>query len=226
MIVVMLSESMQDYLKTIYEIVQNGDRATTNALADSLGVTAASVTGMLKKLAELNLVEYERYQGVMLTNAGQKIALSVVRHHRLIELYLTEAMGFSWDRVHDEADRLEHAISEEFVDKVSDILGNPQRDPHGSPIPSKDGHVAIASHLALSNVPIGHTVQVERVTDENPAVLRTIAELGLLPRVVLKVTGQDAATNTVNITVISRGSSLQQYSVQRDLADNIFVTES
>ena len=217
---------MQDYLKTIYEIVQGGDRATTNALADQLGVTAASVTGMLKKLAELNLVEYERYQGVMLTKAGQKIALSVVRHHRLIELYLTEAMGFSWDRVHAEADRLEHAISEEFVDKVSELLGNPQRDPHGSPIPSKDGEVAIASHLALSDVAIGRTVQVERVTDENPALLRTIAELGLLPRVMLRVIGQDAIANTVIINVISRGSSRQQCSVARELADNIFVTES
>ena len=226
MIVVMLSESMQDYLKTIYKIEQGGNRATTSALADQLGVTAASVTGMLRKLAELKLVEYERYQGVVLTPAGQKIALSVLRHHRLIELYLTEAMGFSWDRVHAEADRLEHAISEEFVDKVSDILGNPQRDPHGSPIPSKDGEVATASHLALSDVGVGSTVTVERVTDENPAQLRNIAELGLVPHAMLRVVGQDTAANSVIVTVMSHGSSLQQYSVSRDLADNIFVTES
>src|SRR4029453_11722408 len=114
----MLSESMQDYLKTIYEIGEGTARVTTNALADQLGVTAASVTGMLKKLAEMKLVEYEPYQGVVLTRAGQKIALEVIRHHRLTELYLTEAMGFSWDRVHAEAERLEHAISEEFADKM------------------------------------------------------------------------------------------------------------
>src|SRR5262245_28979263 len=129
----MLSESIQDYLKTIYELRHENERATTNALAVRLGVAPASVTGMLKKLAEMKLVAYEPYQGAALTPAGEKIALEVIRHHRLIELYLTEAMGYSWDKVHAEADRLEHAISEEFEDKISIMLGNPMVDPHGDP---------------------------------------------------------------------------------------------
>jgi DtxR family Mn-dependent transcriptional regulator len=222
----MLTESMQDYLKTIYEMVENGGRATTNALAEHRGVTAASVTGMLKKLAELKLVEYERYQGVLLTKAGEQIALSVIRHHRLMELYLTETMGYSWDRVHAEADKLEHVISEEFVDKVSALLGNPQHDPHGSPIPSKEGAVAASSQLALSDVPVGRTVQVQHVTDENPALLREVAMLGLLPRVNLFVVASDSQTGSLIILVNSCEPDQQQRSVAHELAQHIFVIES
>ena len=199
----MLSESMQDYLKTIYQISQGASRVTTNALAEMLGVTAASVTGMLKKLADLKLVEYEPYQGVVLTLAGQKLALEVIRHHRLTELYLTEAMGFSWDRVHDEAERLEHAISEEFADKMSALLGDPQRDPHGSPIPSKDGVVASSSQVTLSGVAIGHTVRVERVNDEDAELLRELAGIGLLPGAIVKLQSRNSNDNSLGITVLA-----------------------
>ncbi|MDW8396234.1 MAG: metal-dependent transcriptional regulator, partial [Anaerolineae bacterium] len=136
-----LSESMQDYLKVILELIQSNQRATTNALAARLNVTPASVTGMLKRLAELNLVEYEPYQGAELTPAGRRVALEVVRHHRLLELYLIEAMGYRWDEVHAEAERLEHAISQEFAERMARILGDPKVDPHGDPIPTREGEM-------------------------------------------------------------------------------------
>ena len=224
----MLSESMQDYLKTIYQISPGTNRVTTNSLADMLGVTAASVTGMLKKLADMKLVEYEPYQGVVLTLAGKKLALEVLRHHRLTELYLTEAMGYSWDKVHEEAERLEHAISEEFADKMSSLLGDPQRDPHGSPIPSKDGEVATTSKLTLNRVPEGHTVMVERVTDETPETLRALAALGLMPGVTVTLAGYDVQDNTVRIIVSTpdaNGDATHTETVQADLARYVYVIE-
>jgi DtxR family Mn-dependent transcriptional regulator len=192
---------MQDYMKTIYQLSRGNNRVTTNVLAERLGVTAASVTGMLKKLADMKLVEYEPYQGVVLTLSGQKVALEVLRHHRLMELYLTEALGYSWDRVHQEAERLEHAISPEFADKVSALLGDPQRDPHGSPIPTKDGIMAATSKVALSDVPEGRTVQVERVTDERPAVLRHLAEVGLVPGKSVTVLTRDAEQQMLSFSL-------------------------
>jgi DtxR family Mn-dependent transcriptional regulator len=224
----MLSESMQDYLKTIYQISPGTNRVTTNSLADMLGVTAASVTGMLKKLADMKLVEYEPYQGVVLTLAGKKLALEVLRHHRLTELYLTEAMGYSWDQVHEEAERLEHAISAEFADKMSSLLGDPQRDPHGSPIPSKDGEVATTSQLTLNRVPEGHTVTIERVTDESSETLRALAALGLMPGVTVTLAGYDVQDNTVRISVNTpdaNGNATHTETVQADLARYVYVVE-
>lgn len=224
----MLSESMQDYLKTIYQISQGASRVTTNALADMLGVTAASVTGMLKKLADMKLVEYEPYQGVVLTVAGQKLALEVLRHHRLTELYLTEAMGYSWDRVHDEAERLEHAISEEFADKMSALLGDPQRDPHGSPIPSKEGVMATTSQLTLNRISEGHRVTVERVTDESPEMLRALAALGLVPGAIVTLDGYNMQDNTLRIIVNAsdaNDAASRTETVEADLARHVFVIE-
>ena len=213
----MLSQSMQDYLKTIYELRQRSGRATTNALAEKLGVAAASVTGMIKKLAEMKLVAYEPYQGATLTQAGEKLALEIVRHHRLIELYLTEALGYTWDRVHEEADRLEHAISDEFADKISNLLGDPKIDPHGDPIPTKDGTVAAFSLDTLDLVPAGQTVRVERVRDEDPSVLRLVAQLGLMPGTVIRV-----CRNGSEMVVEFEGGV--QKSVEPGVAQNIFVT--
>ena len=213
----MLSQSMQDYLKTIYELRQRSGRATTNALAEKLGVAAASATGMIKKLAEMKLVAYEPYQGATLTQAGEKLALEIVRHHRLIELYLTEALGYTWDRVHEEADRLEHAISDEFADKISNLLGDPKIDPHGDPIPTKDGTVAAFSLDTLDLVPAGQTVRVERVRDEDPSVLRLVAQLGLMPGTVIRV-----CRNGSEMVVEFEGGV--QKSVEPGVAQNIFVT--
>ncbi len=183
----MLSHAAQDYLKAIYELCQQHQRVSTGALAAHLNVTAASATGMLRQLAELNLVVYEPYRGAILTADGRKIALEIIRHHRLIELYLTQAMGYTWDKVHEEADRLEHAISEEFEDRISAILGNPSHDPHGDPIPSKDGEVASVSYLQLIHAPLQVPLRIERVRDESPSVLRCLAEIGMLPHTIITV---------------------------------------
>jgi len=178
---------------------------------------------MLKKLAEMKLVEYEPYQGVQLTPSGQKMALEVIRHHRLLELYLMEAMGYSWDRVHAEAERLEHAISEEFEDRMSRLLGNPKTDPHGHPIPAKDGTVAVVSHRRLSDVPTGETAQVEHIRDEDPALLRRVEEMGLMPRTRLVVVRQYRAGDALVVQNADRG--MKQVRVDREIADRIFVSE-
>ena len=138
-----LSHATEDYLKAIYELEKDSKPVSTNKLAKKMGFAPASITGMLKKISlnSPDLINYQSRKGVFLTEIGEKIALEIVRHHRLIELYLTEALGYESDQVHDEADRLEHVISEEFEDKISSILGNPKIDPHGEPIPTKDGKI-------------------------------------------------------------------------------------
>ena len=134
------SQSVEDYLKAVYELTREAERASTNGLAEYLDVAAASVTGMLQKLAESEppLLEYRKHRGVQLTKEGEKVALETIRHHRLLELFLHEILGYDWDEVHEEADRLEHFISERFEERIAAALGNPQHDPHGDPIPGAD----------------------------------------------------------------------------------------
>lgn len=184
-----LSNAIEDYLKAIYELQQRDDRVSTNALADQLGFAPASVTGMLKKLStyEPPLVDYTRHRGVRLTSAGERIALEIVRHHRLIELYLVEALGYTWDEVHDEADRLEHVISEEFEDRIAAFLGYPETDPHGSPIPSKEGVAVKLPGQSLNTLHSGDSGRVVRVNDDDPALLRYVAELGMTPGAIVHV---------------------------------------
>ena len=146
-----LSSAVEDYLKAIFELGE----AKTQALADALEVSPASVTGMLKKLSALGLIEYERYRGVTLTPAGRKIALETLRHHRLIETYLAEALGYPWHEVHDEAERLEHHISEDFEDRIAEVLGNPTHDPHGDPIPGRDGSLPQSLGRPLTELEVG-----------------------------------------------------------------------
>jgi DtxR family transcriptional regulator, Mn-dependent transcriptional regulator len=176
----MLGEATEDYLKAIWKLART-ERVSTSALASELGVSAASVTGMLKKLAALRLVEHEPYKGAALTPAGERVALEVVRHHRLLELYLTQALGLGWDEVHDEADRLEHHLSEELEAKIDEALGFPRRDPHGDPIPS----VALELHgdetRPLADVEVGDAAVVARVPAEDGGLLRYLGELGLAP---------------------------------------------
>ncbi|MCW1967280.1 MAG: metal-dependent transcriptional regulator [Anaerolineae bacterium] len=221
----MLSESVQNYLKAIYKLKEDGKRVNTNALADKLAVSAASVTGMVKKLAELKLVEHEPYQGFHLTPTGEKMALEIVRHHRLIELYLMEAMGYSWDQVHDEAERLEHAISEAFEDRMAALLGDPKHDPHGDPIPSKDGVVAGVSRYKLADVPTGDVVQIERVDDNDGERLRQLGHLGLRPRVTIKMLSNDLGTSHVLCSVCAQTSdpTPQPVEITRVLAQLVFV---
>lgn len=184
---VTITPAMEDYLKTIYRLSEVGQRVTTQAIAERLEVAAPSVTGMIKRLADLHLVDHQRYRSVQLTPAGQKAALEVVRHHRLLELYLAEALGYSWDEVHEEAERLEHTISEEFEARIDAVLGYPTIDPHGDPIPSISGSVPRVSNDRLSSLNVGDSGTISRVTDDDPDKLRYLGSIGLYPeaRIVL-----------------------------------------
>jgi DtxR family Mn-dependent transcriptional regulator len=220
----MLSHQVEDYLKAIYDLGEDADRVSTSALAERLKVTAASVTGMLQRLAESNpcLVDYERHRGVTLTPAGRKIALEVIRHHRLIELYLQEALGYDWDQVHAEAEKLEHAISEELEDRIAAVLGHPTHDPHGDPIPAKDGSVPAHSRTTLSQVPEGQAARVTRVSDHDPAMLRYFAELGLVPAARVCVAARAPFDGPLHIQVGEPGSQ-PAHALGRAVTDQVFV---
>jgi DtxR family Mn-dependent transcriptional regulator len=183
----MLGHAAEDYLKAVLEIERDEGRVTTTALARRMGVTPASATGMIKKLAGLKLVRHVPYQGVLLTRAGEKTALAVLRHHRLLELYLAEALGYPWDRVHEEADRLEHAVSEELGDRIFELLGRPTRDPHGEPIPTKDGKMPRATDEPLSSLQPGALGTISHVWRSDPEMLRYLGERGLVPDAELEV---------------------------------------
>ncbi len=176
-----ISQAMEDYLKTIYKLQERSDQVSTSALADYMGVSPASVTNMCKKLAELNLLEYEPYQGVRFTPAGSKLALEIVRHHRLIELYLAEALGVPWDQVHEEAEKLEHVISEDLEERMATVLGDPQFDPHGAPIPSLTGKMAQQEGGRLADMAPGDKLVVVEVDDRDPELLRYLGEMGIYP---------------------------------------------
>lgn len=178
----MISQAIEDYLKTIYKLQHGGtenERATTSVIADRMGVAAASATNMIKKLAEMHLLVHTPYQGVGLTGAGKKIALETIRHHRLIELYLAQALGYPWDQIDAEADRLEHAISEEFEDRIDQALGYPTIGAHGEPIPTKQGKVEDLDYPRLSDLETGQPAIIRRVSDRNPEMLRYMDQMGL-----------------------------------------------
>ncbi len=176
-----LSQSVEDYLKAIYVIQSEGESATTTNIANALDVSSASVTNMLKRLAKMNLLEHESYKGAKLTSAGNKIALEILRHHRLLELYLKEVMGYSWDEVHDEAEKLEHHISEQFEDRIAELLNHPTHDPHGDPIPSKEGVMPAMAQLSISEAKENTTYIIGRVKDQDPELLRYLEKIGVLP---------------------------------------------
>jgi DtxR family Mn-dependent transcriptional regulator len=167
----MLTESVEDYLKIIFKL-QQSTAAGTNDIARALNVSAASVTGMIKRLAENGLVNYAPHKGVTLTEAGEKVALEILRHHRLLELYLAEALGYPIDMVHDEAEKLEHHISEDFEARIAALLGEPTHDPHGDPIPTKNGEMPEVFNRPLAESAVGDQLVVRRVSDENQELLR------------------------------------------------------
>src|SRR5258708_32913718 len=214
-----LSHAEEDYLKAIYELAEDSGHVSTSALVARLGRKAPSVTMMLQKLAdqEPRLIDYERHHGVSLTPAGAQIALEIIRHHRLIELYLAEALGYQWDKVDAEAEQLEHVISEEFEDKISAMLGDPTVDPHGDPIPAKDGRVAPLSRLTLSEVEAGQLARVVRVRDDDPALLRYLAELGIVPEAVVKVAGRAPFDGPIHVMI-----GQQQHALGRSVTDSVF----
>src|SRR5258707_11069771 len=177
-----VSSAVEDYAKAIYALQRRGGGAvSTNALAERLGVTAASASGMVKRLDELGLVSHEPYHGVRLTPAGVRLALEVIRHHRLLELYLAEQLGVPWDRVHEEAEVLEHVLSEELEGLIAEKLGNPTRDPHGDPIPTPDLRMVEPDTVALDALETGARGTFVRVSDSDPEMLRYLAERGIAP---------------------------------------------
>ena len=180
-----LTHAIQDYLKAIYELTAAHGRASTNFLAEELSVTPASVSGMIKKLSETEppLVEYEKHRGVVLTPEGEKVALEIIRHHRLLELYLHQMLGYPWDKVHEEADRLEHVISEEFEARIAAALGDPLHDPHGDPIPTAELTLPPSTTTPLSQLRPGERATIRRVRDSDPELLCYLEERGLVPQI-------------------------------------------
>ncbi len=177
------TEAVDDYLKAIFELEELGGRASTAAIAKKLDIAAASVTGMLRKLADQEppWVAYEKHRGATLTERGRLRALEIIRHHRLIESYLHQTLGYDWDEVHDEAEKLEHAISEQFEERIALALGDPETDPHGHPIPRKDGSMPERNEQGLLELEVGATAVVSRVSDRDPELLRYFSKLGVRP---------------------------------------------
>ena len=213
-----MTQAVEDYLKTIYKLHDRSDIVSTSDIARSLDVSAASVTNMVKRLAQLKLVEYESYRGVSLTETGEKVALEIIRHHRLLELYLREVMGYPWDKIHEEAEHLEHHISEEFEDKLDEMLGYPTHDPHGDPIPTRDGEIAEAITDPLSDMQAGQSVYIQRVSDEDPEMLIYLEEIGLLPGASIEIVEKAPFHGPITVRV-GDGEQVLGYRV----ATNIFV---
>jgi DtxR family Mn-dependent transcriptional regulator len=173
--------SVEDYLKTIYDLERNTGTATTTDIAHRLAIAPASVTGMVRRLAGQGLLTHEPYHGVRLSDEGHRVALLTLRRHRVIETYLARVLNYPWDEVHAEADRLEHAASDALIDRMAQAMGEPRVDPHGAPIPTREGHVDERQYAALSDLPLDTPARIVRVSDEDPARLRYLAELGLVP---------------------------------------------
>ncbi len=210
--------STEDYIKAIYKLEVRGEKATTSALASQLGVADASITDMIKKLSDKGLLHYERYQGVELTQQGVKMALGILRRHRLWEMFLVEFLAYSWDKVHDEAERLEHVTSAELEHAIDTALGHPTGDPHGDEIPTVDGKLPNRSCTALAAHEAGDVVRVLRVSDEDSAILQHAASLGvaLNSRITVKQKMPFDGSLTIKI-------GKKEHFVSRQVADSIFV---
>lgn len=178
-----LTAPVEDYLKAIYEIELSHEAAATNDIAHRLQIAPASVSGMVRRLADQGLLAYERYRGVRLTDTGRRAALRTIRRHRVIEAYLVRALGYPWDQVHAEAERLEHSASDELVDRMAAAIGEPMTDPHGAPIPTREGVIDETRHNSLAELPTGRRAKVVRVGDENDELLRYLGSLGIRPGV-------------------------------------------
>lgn len=215
----MAGAAVQDYVKVIYKLTQGEARCSPTLVAQRLAVSQPAVTKMVRRLQELKLVHYERNQDLRLTESGEKVALEIIRHHRLLELYLIEALGYTWDQVDAEAEKLEHVISEEFEDRIDALLGFPTRDPHGDPIPTKDGYVEDARHATLAELEVGEAAVVRRVTDGDPAMLRYLGALGLYPDRTVEMLMKEPYGGPLRVRV-----SGTEQAIGRELAANVFVS--
>lgn len=214
-----LSGPVEDYLKAIYELERSGEPAETNAIARLLSIAPASVSGMVRRLSRQGLITHERYHGARLTTAGRRAALRTLRRHRVIEAYLTTALGYSWDRVHDEAERLEHAASDELIDHMAEAIGEPATDPHGAPIPSREGTLRERALVPLSSLAEGDTARVESVSDESAERLRHLAALGIVPGARVKVVERAPFDGPIALKV-----DAARRTIGPELASQILVT--
>lgn len=202
------SHAVEDYLKAIRHLQRADAAVSTSAIAEHLDRSPASVTNMVKSLAQRGLVLHEPYHGVQLSEAGEREALRIIRRHRVIEAYLIERLGYSWDRVHAEAERLEHAASDELVERMATELGHPEMDPHGSPIPTASGEVQEIEHTPLSDVPAGSDVLIREVSDADEARLRYLAKLGLYPGTTVRILAREPFDGPIRIRVADEERSL------------------
>ncbi len=215
----MLSQAIQDYLKAIYKL-QKDEPVSTTELSKELGVSGASVTGMLKRLATMGFVDYNSYHGAKLTPAGEKVALETIRFHRLLELYLKEHLGFPLEKVHEEACRLEHFISQEFIERISQILGDPKFDPHGHPIPSKAGTIEYPNEEPLTEAQTNKNYIISHLEDDDPELLGYLESLNILPGVEIKVLEKKPFHGPIIIE-----SNKNQHILGYEVASKIFVNK-
>ena len=218
-----LTGPVEDYLKAIYALGGGTEAVATNDIAQRLVVAPASVSGMVRRLAEQGLLSYERYRGVKLTTSGRRAALRTLRRHRVIESYLSKALEYPWDRVHAEAERLEHAASDELVDRMAAAIGEPEVDPHGAPIPSRDGMVDETEYFPLAELGAGLGVRVVRVSDADPEMLRYLGELEITPGaellIVSKAPFDGPITLRIGVTLHSIGPALAAQVLVEPLTD-------
>lgn len=205
-----LTDSIQDYLKVIYELTEDGETASTTALAARLGVAPASVTGMVQKLAAAKppLLKYRKHQGVTLTNEGQRAALEVIRHHRLLEAWLVKTLGYSWDEVHEEAEKLEHVISEGFEKRIAAAMGNPDRDPHGEPIPSADLVMPEDPSITLAKLEPNQEGTICRVQSQDTDLLKYLESLGLVLGAYVKNLESSPYDGVMHLQIHGRGETI------------------
>jgi len=219
---IQLSPSVEDYLKGIYTLTERGAPASTSALSQTLGVQPASITGMIKRLATLGYVEHAPYKGVQLTENGSREALRIIRRHRILETYLQEKLEYTWSEVHQEAELLEHAVSDKLISRMAKVLKDPTHDPHGAPIPTASGEVPEAHLLTLLDVRPDDLVQIEAVQDEDPIKLQYLEESGLTPGVQITIVKRNSFDQMTTVIVLDSGD-LQ--AVSHELAGDIFVSK-
>jgi len=215
--------TIENYVKTVYQIcVEQSDQpAATGQLAAALGVSPGSVTSMLKTLSDSGLAEYTWYEGVRLTDAGRKLAMRVVRRHRLIELFLAQTLDLSWDEVHEEAEHMEHAVSDRLIDRIDYFLGNPAADPHGDPIPKADGTIDVPQSCSLADTTVGDQFRLVRVLDQSPEFLRYLSEAGLPLGAEGEVVANRREAGIVTVSIAGSETTLA-----RDVAEKLLVAKA
>jgi len=216
-----LTRSVEDYLKVIYHLSSQGGFAATSEIAAHLEVSAPSVSGMVKRLSETGLIEHVPYRGVQLTAQGRRAALKMIRRHRILEVYLVQQLGYDWDGVHDEAERLEHAVSDELIERMSRALGDPRYDPHGAPIPTAAGEIEEADLVSVADAPVDRPLELRQVATEDPARLRYLAEQGLVPGATLTVTERQPFNGPTTVLL-----TLGPRVIGRELAELLWCREA